>query len=32
MRVMNWPNTFVDQDQVSDPDFIIGTHKMEICW
>ena len=28
MRVINWPNIFVDQDQFSDPDFS-GTHQRE---
>ena len=27
MRVTNWPNIFVDQ--LSDPDFISGTHERE---
>jgi hypothetical protein len=29
IRVMNWPNIFVDQGQFSDPDFISGTHQRE---
>ena len=29
MRVMNWPNIFVDKGQFSDPDFISGTHQRE---
>ena len=29
MRVKNWPNICVDQNQFSDPDFISGTHQRE---
>jgi hypothetical protein len=29
MRVMNWPNIFVDQCQFRDPDFISSTHQRE---
>ena len=29
LRVTNWPNIFVDQGQLSDPDFISGTHQRE---
>ena len=29
MRVMNWPNIFVDQCKFSDLDFISGTHQRE---
>jgi hypothetical protein len=29
MRVMNWPNMFVNQGRFSDPDFISGTHQRE---
>jgi hypothetical protein len=29
MRVMNWPNIFVDQGQFSEPDYISGTHLRE---
>ena len=27
--LMNWPNTFVDQGQFSDPNFISSTHQRE---
>ena len=29
MRVINWPNIFIDQGRFSDPDFISGTHQRE---
>ena len=29
MRIMNWPNIFVDQGEFNDPDFINGTHQRE---
>ena len=29
MRVTNWPTTFMNQGQFSDPDFISGTHQRE---
>ena len=30
MRVTNRPNIFVDQGQISDPDFISDTHQRKI--
>ena len=29
MRGTDWPNSFVDQGQFSDPDFTSGTHQRE---
>jgi hypothetical protein len=29
MRVTKWPNIFVEQGQLHDPDFISGTHQKE---